>query len=255
MFKWYRDAAKCYVYLADVLARKRDADGNLEWRLGFPKCRWFSRGWTLQELIAPASVEIFSREGERLGDKKSLEKEIHDRTGIPLRALQGNPLSDFSVDQRMVWIEKRETRYEEDKLWSGGLRDPCDDKERIELAKGGLLADAYRWVFDNPDFKKWQQLPQSRLLWIRGDPGKGKTILSLELNAESVTAAVEAFIQNKVLHLSRRKSYNEATRNEVHEYLSSNANGTFLWVALVCQALADPKVRSWQTLDKLQAFP
>ncbi|KAK3364026.1 HET-R [Lasiosphaeria hispida] len=217
MFQWYRDAAKCFVYLADVPALKRDADGHLKWRLGFQKCRWLTRGWTLQELIAPASVEFFSKEGERLGDKRSLEKEIHDSTGIPLRALQGNPLSDFSVDQRMAWIEKRETCYEEDKvyalfgifdvhipvvygegklkalrrlrdkihedyrclskLWSAGPRDPCHDKERIELAKGGLLADAYRWVFDNPDFKRWRYLPESRLLWIKGDPGKGKTML------------------------------------------------------------------------------
>ena len=45
------------------------------------------------------------------------------------------------------------------------------------MAKGGLLADAYRWVFDNPDFNRWRYLPERHLLWIKGDPGKGKTML------------------------------------------------------------------------------
>lgn len=100
MFRWYRDAAKCYVYLTDVSTRKRNADGNSNWEMAFRRCRWFTRGWTLQELIALATVEFFSKEGERLGDKKCLEKEIHDITEIPFRALQGYPLSDFSVDER-----------------------------------------------------------------------------------------------------------------------------------------------------------
>jgi hypothetical protein len=63
------------------------------------------------------------------------------------------------------------------KLWPADPRDPRDEKKRIELAKGGLLADAYRWVLDNPDFNRWRQLSESRLLWIKGDPGKGKTML------------------------------------------------------------------------------
>ncbi|WPJ62804.1 hypothetical protein SMAC4_13599 [Sordaria macrospora] len=79
--------------------------------------------------------------------------------------------------------------------------------------------------------------------------------LSLELNAESVNTAVSAYIRHKVLHLSRRKRYNSIMQTEVHDYLSSNANGTFLWVALVCQGLGDPSVRKWETLKKLRAFP
>nr|ADA68836.1 HET-R [Podospora anserina] len=217
MFQWYRNATKCYVYLTDVSTRKWDADGNSGWELAFRTCRWFTRGWTLQELIAPTIVEFFSKECERLGDKKSLEREIHDITGIPLKALQGRPLSDFSIAERMAWIEKRDTKFEEDKayslfgifdvhipviygegkqkalkrlrdkiredylclakLWSADPRDPHHEKERIELAKGGLLADAYRWVFDNPEFRQWRHNSENRLLWIKGDPGKGKTML------------------------------------------------------------------------------
>jgi len=113
MFRWYRNAAKCYVYLSDVSIVDQPT-----WELAFRKCRWFTRGWTLQELLAPASVEFFSREGERLGDKKLLEQQIHEITGIPIEALRGSPLSNFSVDERMSWAAKRETKRKEDKAYS-----------------------------------------------------------------------------------------------------------------------------------------
>ncbi|KAJ5889647.1 hypothetical protein N7504_010457 [Penicillium tannophilum] len=54
---------------------------------------------------------------------------------------------------------------------------PVDDKERIKDTKGGLLEDSYRWILDNKEFKQWQDSEKNRLLWIRGDPGKGKTML------------------------------------------------------------------------------
>lgn len=57
------------------------------------------------------------------------------------------------------------------------LTDPRDDKKRIEEAKGGLLQDSYRWILENTDFQQWRRGQQSRLLWIKGDPGKGKTML------------------------------------------------------------------------------
>jgi len=51
------------------------------------------------------------------------------------------------------------------------------DKKRIKETKGGLLADLYRWVLHNDDFQRWRDNGQSPLLWIKGDPGKGKTML------------------------------------------------------------------------------
>ncbi|RYP12681.1 hypothetical protein DL765_007220 [Monosporascus sp. GIB2] len=60
-----------------------------------------------------------------------------------------------------------------------GLRstDPRHDKKRIEQTKGGLLRDSYCWILDHDDFLRWRDDPDSRLLWIKGDPGKGKTML------------------------------------------------------------------------------
>jgi len=119
MFRWYRNSAKCYVYMADVSRPAFDANDNqLSWESAFRKSRWFTRGWTLQELIAPASVEFFSKEGEQLGNKKLLERHVHEITGIPVKALQGSSLSHFSVGDRFSWAEKRETTRQEDKAYS-----------------------------------------------------------------------------------------------------------------------------------------
>jgi hypothetical protein len=121
MFRWYRNAAKCYVYLSDVSITKRKASNQLSeftWEPAFRASRWFTRGWTLQELIAPGSVEFFSQEGKRLGDKRALERQVHEITGIAISALQGAPLSQFGVDERLLWIENRQTTRKEDKAYS-----------------------------------------------------------------------------------------------------------------------------------------
>ncbi|KAK6343266.1 hypothetical protein TWF730_010862 [Orbilia blumenaviensis] len=291
--------------------------------------------------------------------------------------------------------------------------DPRDDKRRIESKKGGLLADLYVWVRDNPEFKQWRDGTDSRLLWIKGDPGKGKTMLicglindlrdmktsidnlgnpnteanaknliyffceatdprinsatavirglmfmlveqqskllphlrkkydntgdklfqdanawtalstilidmlqdpglnftylvvdaldecrtdlsslldfivltsskslrvkwivssrnwptiqkyldkamgkvklCLELNEESISMAVEKFIEIKVDDLAEQNEYDEACKEEVQDYLSSNAENTFLWVALVCEELRN--IDPWDVQEKLKNFP
>ncbi|TEY24921.1 hypothetical protein BOTCAL_1346g00010 [Botryotinia calthae] len=263
--------------------------------------------------------------------------------------------------------------------------DPRLDKKRIEETKGGLLVNAYNWIFNNTDFQQWRYNQDSCLLWIKGDPGKGKTMLlcgiinelqrsdeialayffcqntdarinsaaavlrgliymlldqqqdlllhlkkgyekagehlfkdvntfialseilkdilhdkslkptiliidaldeceedllkllrlivlsvsefpqvkwlvssrnwpqieeelglieqgmplSLELNAQSVSVAVDWYVRDKVDKLARRKKKVEENRKAVESYLLENANGTFLWVALVCQELGE----------------
>ncbi|KAF2460807.1 hypothetical protein BDY21DRAFT_383665 [Lineolata rhizophorae] len=281
------------------------------------------------------------------------------------------------------------------------LTDPRDDKKRIEETKGGLLKDAYRWILDNADFRQWRDNPQNQLLWVKANPGKGKTMLlcgiidelqysmdatdllsyffcqatdsrirsavavlrgllyllvsqqpslishvrrkydhagktlfedanawvalteiftsilqdpslkctylvvdaldecitdlpkllefvaqqsstfscvkwivssrnwqdieerldkvrhkvklSLELNAQSVSSAVTVFIRHKVLQLAGLKTYDDKTRDTVLDHLFSNANDTFLWVALVCQSLGGVPRRN--VIKKLNAFP
>jgi hypothetical protein len=121
MFRWYRNAAKCYVYLSDVSTAKQKRSISLSefaFESAFRASRWFTRGWTLQELLAPRSVEFFSQEGKLLGDKKSLELLIHEITGIAVSAIHGAPLSQFGVKERLLWAENRQTTREEDKAYS-----------------------------------------------------------------------------------------------------------------------------------------
>ena len=120
MFRWYQRAARCYVYLTDVSVPEEVANPEahrISWELAFRHSRWFTRGWTLQELLAPASVEFFSREGKRLGSRISLEQEIHEITGVPTKVLRGWELSKFSVKERMSWAAGRTTTVKEDKIY------------------------------------------------------------------------------------------------------------------------------------------
>ncbi|KAI0440658.1 vegetative incompatibility protein HET-E-1 [Xylaria telfairii] len=121
MFRWYRGASRCYVYLEDVLRDDRlqiHEPPRSTWKVAFRNSRWFTRGWTLQELIAPSSVEFFSLDGQRLGDKTSLEQEIHSITNIPIHVLRGASLSALSVEERIAWSDNRRTTRPEDKAYS-----------------------------------------------------------------------------------------------------------------------------------------
>jgi len=102
------------VYLVDVWTKDQIGLSSKLWEAAFGNSRWFTRGWTLQELIAPPSVEFFSSNSYRLGDKKSLEVQLHKITGIPVLALRGRPPRDFSFDERVSWARDRNTKREED---------------------------------------------------------------------------------------------------------------------------------------------
>jgi hypothetical protein len=120
MFRWYQNADICYVYLSDVstLEGTNVRLSPTAWEATFRDSRWFTRGWTLQELIAPSSVEFFSRERSRLGSKTSLEEIIHQITGIAVEALHGSPLAGFTVEERLAWAKHRQTKRQEDKAYS-----------------------------------------------------------------------------------------------------------------------------------------
>lgn len=440
MFRWYRNAARCYVYLQDVSTdpSRKPEETQSAWEPAFRSSSWFTRGWTLQELIAPVSVEFFSKEGQRLGDRTSFREDLHRITNIPASALDGVVLSDFTVNERMSWAAHRHTTVKEDKAYSllgifgvslnpisnegeaNAFRrlkeeidkaeqcmqavhctDPRKDKKRIEEGKDGLLKGSYQWVLDHPDFRRWRDKPDCSLLWVKGDPGKGKTmllsgiidelsahqdqsrllaffycqasdgrlnnatavlrglvymlltqqpsltsyvqqqadragykifedvnawvavsdifmallqdtglpttylvvdaldecsvdlpklldlvaqlaalnprvkilvssrnwfsieerleraqtktLLSLELNEQSISSAVDVFVRHKVDDIAQQKRLDNKTKDAIFDYLSANAQGTFLWVSLVCQNLRSAK--PWSILTKLRTFP
>ncbi|KAL4727587.1 hypothetical protein ACLX1H_004270 [Fusarium chlamydosporum] len=111
MYCWYQQATVCYAYLQDV------TENSLT--LAFPvvefyKSRWFTRGWTLQELIAPQNVELCSKEWNVIGTKRSLASGIGSVTGIPISVLRGASPSTYNVAERMSWASARTTTREED---------------------------------------------------------------------------------------------------------------------------------------------
>ena len=120
MFRWYQGAVKCYVYLSDVQVPEEVNNVQafpISWVQAFRQSRWFTRGWTLQELLAPAKVEFFSKERRLLGSRISLEQEVFEITKIPVEALRGQRLSAFSIEARMSWVIERTTTLEEDKVY------------------------------------------------------------------------------------------------------------------------------------------
>ena len=117
MFKWYQNAAVCYAYLdaTTTLASSQTGDELEE----FENSRWFTRGWTLQELIAPRVVEFYGRSWVHLGSRYILRGKISHRTSIPERVLR-NPktIITYSVATRMSWASARNTTRLEDRAYS-----------------------------------------------------------------------------------------------------------------------------------------
>ncbi|EXL70116.1 hypothetical protein FOPG_14011 [Fusarium oxysporum f. sp. conglutinans race 2 54008] len=122
MFRWYRRSAVCYVYLEDVPAMTLDECTKAD--SAFRNARWFTRGWTLQELIAPPNVSFFSSNWTLIATKSELAPCITEITGIPWSCLlkgrlsKAHPLRRYSVAQRMAWASSRSTTRIEDQAYS-----------------------------------------------------------------------------------------------------------------------------------------
>ncbi|KAK3947157.1 hypothetical protein QBC32DRAFT_97895 [Pseudoneurospora amorphoporcata] len=172
------------------------------------------------------------------------------------RLLSHLPENTYTSDDAMAWIVLSKVLCE--MLKDPNLKvtylvidalDECvtDQPQLLKLiVQISSISTRIKWLISS---RNWVQIEEQLAMVAQ------QSRLSLELNAEAVTTAVSAYIRHKILHLSEQKQYDSTLQADVHDYLSSNANGTFLWVALVCQVLADPSVRKWETLTKLRAFP
>lgn len=111
MFRWYSLSAVCYAYLFDV----PDGDDPSVSESEFQNSRWFKRGWTLQELLAPKDLRFYNSEWHFVGTKKTKSIIIRNITRIPRHFLLGlTELYAASVAQRMSWAAQRETKRDED---------------------------------------------------------------------------------------------------------------------------------------------
>ncbi|KAK4205075.1 heterokaryon incompatibility protein-domain-containing protein [Triangularia verruculosa] len=117
MYAWYENAKVCYVYLSDV--RISSKENNMDVLSLFRTSRWWSRGWTLQELLAPDNVIFYTREWVKMGTKYALAVLIQEITGIDEGYLRGiRRISMCSIAQRMSWASKRVTTRDEDLAYS-----------------------------------------------------------------------------------------------------------------------------------------
>ncbi|KAK7468914.1 hypothetical protein VKT23_003411 [Stygiomarasmius scandens] len=112
MYRYYADSAVCYVYLSDVLS-----DDPRKVNSMFRSCKWFTRGWTLQELLAPSELVFYDSNWKKIGTKLSLHDIITSRTGIPAKVLFGD-YSDISIARKMSWAARRQTTRPEDRAYS-----------------------------------------------------------------------------------------------------------------------------------------
>ncbi|KXX78246.1 Vegetative incompatibility protein HET-E-1 [Madurella mycetomatis] len=111
MFRWYHRASLCYAYLSDVPGDDDPRKPGSKFRTS----RWFGRGWTLQELLAPKQLRFYNSEWGYLGNKGTMRNVIGKITGIPRQILLGiTELQSASVAQRMSWAAGRETKRKED---------------------------------------------------------------------------------------------------------------------------------------------
>jgi hypothetical protein len=106
MYMWYKKATVCFVYLYDV--EGSDAIGQSS---------WFTRGWTLQELIAPTKLHFYDRNWSLIASKHDLSAELETITGIPQDALQSFRHDDFCIAEKMAWAARRTTTREEDSAY------------------------------------------------------------------------------------------------------------------------------------------
>ncbi len=118
MFRWYQNAVVCYAYLVD-LPPVGDAITVEDQDDFFKKSRWFTRGWTLQELLAPSHLCFFDESWTPFATKTEMADTIEEITGIPQRYLFNSlSLNTASVAQRMSWAAKRSTTRPEDRAYS-----------------------------------------------------------------------------------------------------------------------------------------
>ncbi|KAI1738466.1 heterokaryon incompatibility protein-domain-containing protein [Xylaria scruposa] len=108
VFRWFKRAGQCLVYLADVDTKDSSS---------FTHSRWFTRGWTLIELIAPVKVDFYSRDWELIGSRSDLVNKISEITGIDPFVLAGGDVKHVKVARRMYWASRRMTTRVEDQAY------------------------------------------------------------------------------------------------------------------------------------------
>lgn len=122
MFRWYAEAQICFAYLADVSPKyTRHPDESIDGRRGpwtheFRRSRWFSRGWTLQEMLAPSHLLFLDKHWGTIGSREVWEDEVYMATGITPE--QQSDFYSTCLATKLSWAANRQTTREEDRAYS-----------------------------------------------------------------------------------------------------------------------------------------
>jgi hypothetical protein len=165
MYTYYQKAGECYIYLADVKAfshTKRIRDAWAEQMNQIKACRWLTRGWTLQELIANTNRRIYTSDWSEvvaIGGLPDIHDIISEATTIPKSVLTQLRMEDVSVSDRMSWAAHRQTTRSEDMAYSlmglFGVNMPVLYGEGGERAFRRLQEEILKSGFDQTLFA-WQ---------------------------------------------------------------------------------------------------
>ncbi|KAF4510681.1 hypothetical protein G6O67_002556 [Ophiocordyceps sinensis] len=136
------------------------------------------RGYAAIAAAAYARDVLHEVMGHQLEAEKGIGQ-LLEQIGQDLKDIQTATMSTKEEVQnlRTVLDSNKTTVLHRQCLRDLYVTDPRDDKKRIQDTKGGLVKDSYRWILAHGDFQRWRCDEQSRLFWVKGDPGKGKTML------------------------------------------------------------------------------
>ena len=204
MYRWYQESGVCYAYLADVLSKADDHQSTAR-SSELSRSKWFTRGWTLQELIAPFIVIFFDQKWQEIDTKSSLRQPISEITGIPDGILLGDDLECASVAQRMSWASRRDTTRVEDRayclmgIFSVNMTLLYGEGERAFIR----LQEEIIKVSDDHSLFAWESSDSSGGLLATSPAAFSNSSKIIPLNSSS-TLSGAITVNNKGIHLKLR---------------------------------------------------
>ncbi|PIA91997.1 Vegetative incompatibility protein HET-E-1 [Cercospora beticola] len=164
MYRYYYEAKVCYAYLYDFPHR------------ALKDSKWFTRGWTLQELIAPGFVEFYDESWKLIGTKLDMLHELADITKIDVKVLRDrNTLQSTSVAARLAWAAERKTAKIEDEAYS--LMGLFDVNMPMIYGEGNKafarLQEEIIKTYEDPSILAWQAWKEEQASMLLSPSAKG----------------------------------------------------------------------------------
>ncbi len=268
MFDWYRGSTVCFVHLQDFSVSTLGADAQdhegMAFQAALHDCRWFKRGWTLQELVASEFIDFHDERWSYVGDKQILRPLLSHITGINEDVLASiDDLWSIPVGIRMSWAAARETSREEDVAYCLlGIFNVNLPLLYGEGSKAFLrLQDEIARCCNDLTLFAWQQVDTSRSAQFRGiyaeSPAEFVNCASLRVPKEKFTWDNEFTLTNRGLRFDRNLAVGGPRRNFItddstgHDFImgldclerSGRTNSTPKWVGIHLWRIGNTYIR------------